>query len=115
MARDIKHLRSMMTRIANAIDEAQSEVPEKMRRFTNYMHDIHDVTYMYEQRGLVIPAWIAREMERCDDRLRQLLEDLHADAGAFEQVRREMTERGGNRWDHTRFLPKGTKNEAGNE
>jgi hypothetical protein len=45
-------------------------------------------------------------MERCDDRYRQLLEDLNADLGAFERIRAEMSKRTGNRWDHSKLLPK---------
>ncbi len=77
-----------------------------MRRFVTYMHDIHDISYMYEERGQQAPLHIRREMERCDDRLRQLLGELHLDGGVFEKVRREMAEDPLNRWDHTRFLPK---------
>ncbi len=109
MAKDMQAMRSMMTQVINYITEAESEIPEKMRRFIMYMHDIHDVSYMYEERGIPIPKHISREMERCDDRYRHLLEDLHADTGAFEKVRQEMTERGGNRWEHARLFPKETK------
>jgi hypothetical protein len=90
--------------------EAESEIPEKMRRFTMYMHDLHDVSYMYEEKGHPTPHYILREMERCDDRFRQLLNELHLDGGTFERVRREMAADPENRWDHTRQLngPKGT-------
>jgi hypothetical protein len=80
-----------------------------MRRFIMYMHDLHDVTHMYEERGLVVPPHVMREMERVDDRFRHLLEDSNEAGGTFEQVRREMTKREGNRWDHSKLLPKETK------
>jgi len=96
------------------VENAEQEVPEYMRRFANYMHDIHDIRYMYEELGHPTPRWILREMERCDDRFRQLLERLHAGGGAFEKVRRDMAGDPDNRWDHTMFLPKKEKpNEAG--
>jgi hypothetical protein len=85
---------------------AEKEVPEFMRRFANYMHDIHDIRYMYESLGHPIPDHLLRELERCDDRYRQLLVKLHdlGDDGAFEKVRREMAKDPENRWDHTRLL-----------
>jgi hypothetical protein len=45
-----------------------------------------------------------REVERCDDRLRQMLSEQHSDGGTFEKVRREMAKDPENRWDHTRQL-----------
>lgn len=109
IARDTKETRNLMTQWINAQVDAESEIPEKMRRFITYMHDLHDVGYMYEERGHPIPKHILHELERCDDRYRHLLEDLHADTGAFEKVRQEMTQREGNRWEHGRLLPKETK------
>jgi hypothetical protein len=82
--------------------DAEMEVKEKMRRFTMYMHELHDISYMYEERGQAVPAHILRELERCDDRLRQLLEKEHMDGGTFERVRREMAGDEKNRWDHTK-------------
>lgn len=111
-ARDLKHIRSMLQDLSFAQREAESEVPEKMRRFVMYFHDIHDVVNMYKELGHVVPDYLNRELERCDDRFRHLLEDLHLDGGAFEKVRREMAERSGNRWDHTRLL--GVSNETRN-
>jgi hypothetical protein len=105
IAREMKSLRELMQKFVYAmVDQAEAEVPESMRRFVTYMHDMHDITYMYEQRGLPIPNWILRELERSDDRLRQLLEKHHTGGGAFEKVRREMAEDVENRWDHTRLL-----------
>ena len=105
-AQELKMIREMMTVVVHAIREAESEIPEKMRRFIMYMHDVHDVSYMYEERGHQVPQHILREMERCDDRYRQLLQELHLDGGTFEKVRRKMAEDPLNRWDHTRLLDK---------
>lgn len=112
IARELVTIRTLLASLSNSMSQAESEIPEKIRRFCMYMHDIHSVSYMYEERGLAVPHHILREMERCDDRLRHLLDDLHNDGGTFEKVRREMTERGGNRYDHTRLLTNGDGNEA---
>lgn len=106
IARDIKAIRSDLTKVINYMVEAESEVPEKMRRFIMYMHDVHDVVNIYEERGHTAPAYIMREMERCDDRFRHLLQDLHSDTGVFEKVRQEMSGREGNKWEHGRLFPK---------
>lgn len=104
MARDIRQLRSMLTEVVNYMKDAESEVPEKMRRFMMYAHDMHDMKFMHEELGLPVPKYILKELERCDDRLKHLLEDLFGDTGTFEKVRQDMTRRGGNRYDHTRLL-----------
>lgn len=106
IARELKTIRENTGKALFAIHEAESEVPEKMRRFIMYMHDVHDVAYMYEERGIAVPSHVLREMERCDDRYRQLLDELHLDGGAFEKVRRKMADDPLNRWDHTRQLVK---------
>jgi hypothetical protein len=111
IAREHKTTRELMSKFVYAmIDNAEAEVPEFMRRFANYMHDIHDIKYMYEDVGVPVPIHVLRECERLDDRYRQLLMKLHTDGGAFEKVRREMAEDPANRWDHTRFLEKPKEN-----
>lgn len=112
LARDMAAVRSDFMQVVNYIHEAESEVPERIRRFVTYYHDIHDVKYIYEEGGLDVPKHILREIERCDDRMRHITEDAAAAGGAFEKVRREMTKREGNRWDHGAMLP---KQENGNE
>jgi uncharacterized protein YydD (DUF2326 family) len=106
--RELTKIRELVSKVVNAIAEAETEVPEKMRRFVMYMHDVHDIKNMYEERGLSVPDYIMREMERCDDRYRQLLEEAHVDGGTFERVRREMAKDPLNRWDHTRLLTRGS-------
>lgn len=103
-SRELKVIRELVVRGVNDMINAETEVPEKMRRFVQYMHDVHDISYMYEERGLPVPPHIHREMERCDDRFRQLVAELHLDGGTFERVRREMASDPDNRWDHTRLL-----------
>jgi len=104
IARELKTIRELTSRAINAMVEAESEVPEKMRRFMNYMHDLHDVKFMYEELGHPVPKHVKEELERCDDRYRQLLVVMHMDGGAFEKVRRDMANDPNNRWDHTRAL-----------
>lgn len=104
IARELKQIRELVTSAVNANREAESEIPEKMRRFVMYMHDIHDISFMYHEVGQEPPQWVKSEMERCDDRFRQLLEELHTDGGAFEKIRREMAKDPANKWDHTRAL-----------
>lgn len=106
IARELKTIREQMTFVTYSIREAESEIPEKMRRFIMYMHDVHDIVNLYHEGGQPPPAHVLREMERCDDRYRQLLKELHVDGGAFEKVRRDMAADPENRWDHTRQLSK---------
>lgn len=106
IAREMTTIRELVSKAVNALASAESEVPERMRRFVNYMHDLHDIVNIYEERGHSAPAYLLQEMERCDDRFRQLLTQLHTDGGTFEKIRREMAEDPLNRWDHTRLLGK---------
>lgn len=106
-SRELKDIRTLLSKVVNAMIEAESEIPEKMRRFIMYMHDVHDIVNLYHEGGQSPPRHVLAEMERCDDRYRQLLEELHADGNAFEKVRREMAKDPENRWDHTRLLTKG--------
>lgn len=112
--RELKTIRELVGKVIFYIVEAESEIPEKMRRFMNYMHDLHDIKYMYEELGHAVPAHHLREMERCDDRFRQLIEKQNEAGGTFEKVRREMAADPLNRWDHTRLLAssKGSKDET---
>jgi hypothetical protein len=110
-ASDLAIVKQALAKVVNYMVEAEAEVSEKMRRFIMYCHDVHDIVNMHEERGHVVPRYILAEMERCDDRYRQLLEEAHTDGGTFEKVRREMAEDPNNRWDHTRLLTKGKPDE----
>jgi hypothetical protein len=110
IARELTTIRELTSKYVNAMADAEVEIPESMRRFMNYMHDVHDVRYMYEELGHPVPMHLLRETERLDDRYRQLLLKLHTDGGAFEKVRRDMASDPLNRWDHTRFLDKPKEN-----
>lgn len=104
IVRELTKIRELLSKLVNHTMEAESEIPDKIHRFVLYMHDIREISNMYQVLGHAPPPYITKELERCDDRLRHLLEDLHTDGGAFEKVRREMAERAGNRWDHTRAI-----------
>jgi len=106
IARELKDIRELTSFMVNAIRDAESEIPEKMRRLIMYMHDVHDIINLYHENGHPPPQHVLREMERCDDRYRQILDEMHKDGGTFERVRREMAKDPLNRWDHTRQLVK---------
>ena len=116
IAREQKTSRELLSKFVYAmIDKAEEEIPEFMRRFANYMHDIHDIKYMYEDVGIVVPPHILHECERLDDRFRQVLDRINKQGGAFEKIRREMAADPNNRWDHTKLLakPEGDGNASG--
>jgi hypothetical protein len=104
IAQELGAIRRGMTTVLTYVRDAESEIPEKMRRFMNYMHDLHDIKYMYEELGHTVPAHQLREMERCDDRFRQLMAEQNAEGGTINKVRRDMASDPANRWDHTRQL-----------
>jgi hypothetical protein len=111
IARDMQTVKQMLAEVVNYMKEAEKEVSEKMRRFVMYMHDVHDIVNLYVEGGHEVPRYVMEEMERCDDRYRQLLEEAHTDGGTFEKVRRDMSSDPKNRWDHTRLLTKGKPDE----
>lgn len=113
IARELKSIRELVQKAVHSIVQAESEVPEKMRRFAMYMHDVHDILLMYQQIGQEPPEHVKYEARRCDDRFRQLLSEAHTDGGTFEKVRREMAKDPFNRWDHTRLLTQEKYDEAG--
>jgi hypothetical protein len=104
IARELTNIRKLDTELVKFMRDAEVEVPESLRRFANYMHDIHDIRYMYEEVGTPVPQHVKDELQRCDDRYRQVLKTLHTDGGALEKIRREMADDPENRWDHTKQL-----------
>ena len=105
IARELTQIRQGVSKALFAMNQAEAEIPEKMRRFMNYFHDVVHVKGEYVSLGLKPPAEIDAEMERNHDRARQILHDLHSDGGHFEKVRREMTQHPVTpRYDHTRQL-----------
>jgi hypothetical protein len=114
IARELRTIRELLGKALYAISEAESEIPEKLRRFMNYTHDIHAMKYMYEELGHAAPSWVLRELERVDDRYRQIMTEMKSEGGVINKVIREMAKDPENRWDHTKLLgkPKETKDEA---
>lgn len=111
--RELVTIRKGVNSALFAMGEAEKEIPEKMRRFMNYFHDVVHVKGEYVSLGLQPPKEIDDEMERNHDRARQLLHDLHSDGGHFEQVRREMTQHPVTpRYDHNRQLTKPKETES---
>jgi hypothetical protein len=107
-ARELKTMRELMIADVNARAEAESEVPERMRRFGMYMHDVHHIMWMDQENGQEPPEYVKAEARRCYDRYRQILAELNTDTGSFEKVRREMATDPLNRYDHVRQLLKPT-------
>lgn len=114
LQQDMHMIKNMLAEVVIYMKNAEAEVPESMRRFMNYFHDVRDIRYMHEESGHPVPFWIDREIERLFDRYRQLLEKQNGEDGAFAKVRREMATDPENRYDHTRLLvkPKEKKDEA---
>lgn len=104
IVRELTTMRKQLTEAISYMRGAEAEVPESLRRFMNYMHDVHDVKYMYEELGHPVPRHLVDELERVDDRYRQILKTLNTDGGALEKVRREMAADPENRWDHAKQL-----------
>src|SRR6185369_17806908 len=86
IANDLKILRIQNTELLKFYRDAESEVPESLRRFANYFHDVHDIKYMYEEHGTKPPQHILDEIERLDDRYRQILKAHNTDGGVIEKV-----------------------------
>ncbi|MGH7239509.1 MAG: hypothetical protein ACREHG_05520, partial [Candidatus Saccharimonadales bacterium] len=42
ISREMKTIRELVSKVVNYMVDAESEIPEKMRRFIMYMHDVHD-------------------------------------------------------------------------
>lgn len=111
---ELRMIRQLMSEGIRYLRDAEKEIPERIRRFSHHAHSIHDMKYMYEELGLDVPMWIRTEVERLDDRLRQLLAEEYAEGGTISKVRREMASDPANRYDHTRRIAppthtKGTK------
>lgn len=104
IARELTQLRQQNTELLRFYREAETEIPESLRRFANYMHDVHDIKFMYEEHGTAPPKHVMDEIERLDDRYRQILKAHNSDGGAIEKIRREMSSDPENRYQHTKEL-----------
>ncbi len=106
VARELGTIRMLVSQVVGAIRDAETDIPEKYRRFVNAFHDVHDIKYMYEEHGTDVPEYIMSEIRRMDDRYRQILRDLYVEGGAFNKVRRDMASDPANRYNHTKQLEK---------
>ena len=106
LARDMRAVLLEIREVTRYMKEAESEVPEKVRRFIMYYHDVHDIKNLYEEHGQKPPTYILKEIERCSDRFRHILEEMYSldEQGAFERVRQDMAKYDGNRYDYSRQL-----------
>ncbi len=104
IARELTQIRQQNTELLRYNRDAEKEVPESLRRFANYMHDVHDIKFMYEEHGSKPPKHTLEELERLDDRYRQILKGHNTDGGAIEKIRREMAADPENRYNHTKEL-----------
>ena len=104
IARELTMIRQLATTAITYIRDAESEIPEKYRRFVNAFHDVHHIGWVYEEKGIPIPQHVRDELERMDDRYRQIISEMNAQGGPFDKVRREMAEDPNNRYDHTKQL-----------
>jgi hypothetical protein len=104
ISRELVTIRKQNTELLSFYRDAEKEVPESLRRFANYFHDIHDIKFMYEEHGVRPPQHVIDEIERLDDRYRQILKGHNTDGGAIEKIRREMAADTENRYNHTREL-----------
>lgn len=104
IARELTIMRKQNTELLSFFRDAEKEVPESLRRFANYMHDVHDIKFMYEEHGSKPPKHTLDEIERLDDRYRQILKEHNKGGGAIDKIRREMAEDPDNRYDHAKQL-----------
>ncbi len=111
VARDMRQMLLELREVTKYMRDAESEVPERVRRFIMYFHDVHDMQNLYNELGLVPPQHIRQEIERCADRFKHILEDMYDTDkhGGFEKVRKDMSGREGNRYDWTKALAKPEK------
>jgi hypothetical protein len=98
----LKQLMNRFDMIIEAVHKAEQEVPEYMRRFTMYYHDIIHINARYEELGIPMPLHLKDEMERSHDRMRHLIEQENSQGGTFYKIREKMDLEMGNRFKHFR-------------
>ena len=98
----LKKIVDRLDSVCLAIIRAEQEVPEYMRRFTMYFHDMVHIQARYEELGLVMPTHIRSEIERASDRMRILLDRENNQGGTFYKIREEMDKEEGNLYKHMR-------------
>ena len=104
ISRDIRVLRNDITKVVVYMEKAERLIPEEMRRFIMYYHDVHDIRHLYHEHGLEPPPEVNSEIERCADQFVQMIREYHSDGGVFEKSRADLAEKAGNYYNHTRKL-----------
>jgi hypothetical protein len=102
--RELVVIRKNGTELLSFYRDAEAEVPESLRRFANYMHDVHDIKFMYEEHGSKPPPHTLDELERLDDRYRQILKEQNDVGGAIGKIRAKMADDPDNRYNHKKQL-----------
>ena len=70
--------------------EADEEIPERIWRMTMVYHDLIYIKYYWESIGQQVHSNFAKELERVDKRLHQLLEMEHGQGGTFRKLEQEL-------------------------
>ena len=99
---ELRKITKQLASVLGAIEKAESEVPEYMRRFVMYYHDIVHIREAHVQLGLTPPKSIDYEIERCSDRMAQLVDSEHNQGGTFHRVMEDMMKIGGTKYKHGR-------------
>ncbi len=93
MGEDTKLLQAIADKLDILIgyeDKADDEVPEYIRRFAMYYHDMLHIRVAYEEKGLPVPSFIADQVEYCHDRMELILAHENNQGGAFYKNRQEL-------------------------
>jgi hypothetical protein len=98
----LKRIDEKLSAVCVTIIKAEQEVPEYMRRFTMYFHDIVHIQARYEELGLTMPPHLRSEIERASDRMKILLDRENNQGGTFYKIREEMEGAEGNKYKHFR-------------
>lgn len=96
----LKSIDAKLTMALRDLHSAEQEIPEYMRRFVTYYHDLMHIKWGYEEAGVPPPDHIMQESERAHDRMRLLVDRESSQGGKFHKIRQELHEEGGNRYNH---------------
>lgn len=100
--KELQSLNAGLRTAITALEKAESEIPEHMRRFMMYMHDLVHVRWAYEEKGIMIPPYIDEAIEYAHDRLRVLIDRENQQGGAFDRGRQDLLAEGGMSFRHDR-------------
>lgn len=98
---ELRKLNSKIGLVLDAVHKAEQEVPEYMRRFTMYYHDLYHIRLAYDEKGVPPPEHIMIELERAHDRMRHILDEENNQGGTFHRIRQQMDKMEGNKYTHS--------------